>query len=83
MVLLQFSMSAVPLSKMGRVARLAERALKPGGKVFLRDYGRYRSWMVAGIERNGSDRRRRHGVCLTRLGEKYKGSGSRTLRRRR
>lgn len=40
MVLLQFSLSAVAVGDMGRVAGLAERALKPGGKLFLRDYGR-------------------------------------------
>lgn len=40
MVLLQFSISAIAVAHMGKVARLAEKALKPGGKLFLRDYGR-------------------------------------------
>lgn len=40
LVLLQFSISAVAVSDMGRVARLVERALRPGGKLLLRDYGR-------------------------------------------
>ena len=40
LVLLQFSMSAVASKDMRRVALLAERALRPGGKLLLRDYGR-------------------------------------------
>ncbi|CAM9558044.1 unnamed protein product [Ascophyllum nodosum] len=41
LVLLQFSMSAVAPKDMRRVALLAERALRPGGKLLLRDYGRH------------------------------------------
>lgn len=41
LVLLQFSLSAVAPKDMMRVARLAERALRPGGKLLFRDYGRY------------------------------------------
>lgn len=40
LVLLQFSLSAVAPKDMARVARLVERALKPGGKLLVRDYGR-------------------------------------------
>lgn len=39
-VLLQFSISAVAPKDMARVARLVEQALRPGGKLLLRDYGR-------------------------------------------
>eukprot|EP00904_Undaria_pinnatifida_P011103 jgi/Undpi1/7122/HiC_scaffold_22.g09596.m1 len=41
LVLLQFSLSAVAPKDMMRVARLAERALRPGGKLLFRDYGRH------------------------------------------
>lgn len=40
MILLQFSISAVSPKDMEKVAQLVERALKPGGKLFIRDYGR-------------------------------------------
>lgn len=43
LVLLQFSLSAVAPKDMMRVAELAERALRPGGKLLFRDYGRYYS----------------------------------------
>lgn len=41
LVLLQFSISAVAPKDMARVARLVDQALRPGGKLLLRDYGRY------------------------------------------
>ncbi|CAN0145267.1 unnamed protein product, partial [Laminaria digitata] len=41
LVLLQFSLSAVAPKDMVRVAKLAERALRPGGKLLFRDYGRH------------------------------------------
>lgn len=37
----QFSLSAMAPKDMAAVARLVERALKPGGKLLVRDYGRY------------------------------------------
>ncbi|CAM9420076.1 unnamed protein product [Scytosiphon promiscuus] len=41
LVLLQFSLSAVAPKDMAAVARLVEKALKPGGKLLIRDYGRH------------------------------------------
>ncbi|CAM9611242.1 unnamed protein product [Ectocarpus sp. 6 AP-2014] len=41
LVLLQFSLSAVAPKDMATVARLIETALKPGGKLLVRDYGRH------------------------------------------
>lgn len=40
LVLLQFSLSAVAPKDMAAVARLVEKALKPGGQLLVRDYGR-------------------------------------------
>ncbi|CAM9153748.1 unnamed protein product [Discosporangium mesarthrocarpum] len=41
LVLLQFCLSAVAPQQMAQVAQVAAGALKPGGKILLRDYGRY------------------------------------------
>ncbi|CAM9581213.1 unnamed protein product [Pylaiella littoralis] len=41
LVLLQFSLSAVAPKDMAAVARLVEKALKPGGQLLVRDYGRH------------------------------------------
>eukprot|EP00903_Cladosiphon_okamuranus_P015047 g13920.t1 len=41
LVLLQFSLSSMAPKDMAAAARLVDRALKPGGKLLLRDYGRH------------------------------------------
>eukprot|EP00752_Nemacystus_decipiens_P003279 g3035.t1 len=41
LVLLQFSLSAMAPKDMAAAARLVDKALKPGGKLLVRDYGRH------------------------------------------
>jgi SAM-dependent methyltransferase len=65
LVLLMYSLSAMAPEAMPHVARKLHDVLRPGGRVLLRDYGRWDEAQLRFKVRTSLDRRRQSGPGLT------------------